>query len=173
MKEILDEKAIQRSLTRIAYEIIERNKGIDEVVLIGIKTRGAILGKRLASIIEQIEGVQVPCYDLDIRYWRDDNTESTLLEEQVLDVKDKVVVLVDDVLFNGRTIRAAMDGVMYYGRAKEIQLAVLIDRGHRRLPIRADYVGKNVPSSLEETIKVKVREIDQVDGIFIGKKVSE
>ncbi len=170
IKEIQDSQGIRRSLTRIAHEIIEHNKGVDNILLIGIKTRGVFLAARLADIIEQVEGVRVDCYPLDIHYWRDDSTKDTPLPERSLPVHNKKVILVDDVLFKGRTVRAAMDAIMYYGRAKEIQLAVLVDRGHRELPIRADYIGKNIPSSLEETIKVKVKEVDDVDGIYLSKE---
>ena len=168
-KEIIDELGMKRSLTRITHEIIEHNKGIQDVVLIGIKTRGEILANRLRENILKVEEVEVPCYALDVSHWRDDKEGYTDIPEIDLPVKDKHVILVDDVLFKGRTVRAAMDAIMHFGRAKEIQLAVLIDRGHRELPIRADYIGKNIPSSLQEVIRVKVKEIDDVDGIYISK----
>lgn len=168
IKEITDVMGVRRSLTRIAHEIIERNKGVDNIILVGIKTRGEFLALRLASIIEQVEGVKVPCVAIDIRHWRDDRIEDLPLPEKELDFKDKKVVLVDDVLFKGRTVRAAMDAIMYHGRAQEIQLAVLVDRGHRELPIRADYIGKNIPSSLSETVNVKLSEFDEKDGIYIA-----
>lgn len=168
-KEILDEQAMKRSLTRIAHEIIERNKGVEDVLLVGIETRGVYLAKRLAKTIEQVEGTSVPCYPLNISYWRDDLHERHEVPSFHLPVKDKKVILVDDVLFKGRTVRAAMDAIMSHGRAKEIQLAVLVDRGHRELPIRADYIGKNIPSSLQEVIKVKVLEIDTLDGVYISR----
>ncbi|HIR15577.1 bifunctional pyr operon transcriptional regulator/uracil phosphoribosyltransferase PyrR [Massilicoli timonensis] len=169
IKVIADEMGVRRSLTRIAHEIIERNKGVDNIILVGIRTRGEYLAKRLAEIIEQVEGVKVPCVAIDIRHWRDDRDEELPLPARHLQLKDKKVVLVDDVLFKGRTVRAAMDAIMYHGRAQEIQLAVLVDRGHRELPIRADYIGKNIPSSLQETVNVKLREIDECDGIFIAR----
>ena len=169
IKVIADEMGVRRSLTRIAHEIIERNKGVDNIILVGIRTRGEYLAKRLAEIIEQVEGVKVPCAAIDIRHWRDDRDEDLPLPARHLQLKDKKVVLVDDVLFKGRTVRAAMDAIMYHGRAQEIQLAVLVDRGHRELPIRADYIGKNIPSSLQETVNVKLREIDECDGIFIAR----
>ena len=169
IKVITDEMGVRRSLTRIAHEIIERNKGVDNIILVGIRTRGEYLAKRLAEIIEQGEGVKVPCAAIDIRHWRDDRDEELPLPARHLQLKDKKVVLVDDVLFKGRTVRAAMDAIMYHGRAQEIQLAVLVDRGHRELPIRADYIGKNIPSSLQETVNVKLREIDECDGIFIAR----
>ncbi len=169
MKEIMDQNAIRRSLVRIAHEIVEKNKGCNNLVLVGIKTRGSFLAKRMVHIIHDFEGEEIPYCEIDIRYWRDDVSAEDKKELPLLDVdfKDKVVVLVDDVLFRGRTVRAAMDAVMYYGRAKEIHLAVLIDRGHRALPIRADYVGKNVPTSIKEDVKVKVFELDREDGVII------
>ena len=171
---ILDEQAINRALTRIAHEIIERNKGIEECILVGIKTRGAVLSERLAKKIEQIEGKPIKIGELDITLYRDDlslkNDKDEPLVQQVditHDVKDKKVILVDDVLYTGRTVRAAMDAVMDLGRPSQIQLAVLIDRGHRELPIRADYVGKNIPTSSSERILVKVMETDEVDAVTI------
>lgn len=168
-KEILDTLGMKRSLTRIAHEIIEHNKGIEDIILVGIVTRGLPLAKRLASIIEIVEGAQVPVYALDISHFRDDIESRHPLPNLELPVKDKKVILVDDVLFKGRTVRSAMDAIMYSGRAKEIQLAVLVDRGHRELPIRADYIGKNIPSSLQEEVNVKVNEVDDFDGVYISK----
>lgn len=169
IKEIIDAQGIRRSLTRIAHEIIERNKGVEDIVLVGIQTRGIHLANRLASIIEDVEGTRIPCFPLNILHWRDDIENDHPIPDLALPVKDKKVILIDDVLFKGRTVRAAMDAIMYYGRAKEIQLGVLIDRGHRELPIRADYIGKNIPSSIHEVIRVKVSEIDEVDGVYISK----
>lgn len=168
-KEILDAIGMRRSLTRIAHEIIEHNKGVEDLVFVGIKTRGEILAKRLSEMIEHIEDCQVPCYALDVSHWRDDREEAYPIPDLEMPVKNKKVILVDDVLFKGRTVRAAMDAIMHFGRATEIQLAVLVDRGHRELPIRADYIGKNIPSSLQEVIRVKVKEIDDLDGIYISK----
>ena len=168
-KEILDEVGMRRSLTRIAHEIIEKNKGVDELVFVGIKTRGEILANRLATMMLQIEGKVIPCYALDVSHWRDDREEAYPIPALAMPVKDKKIILIDDVLFKGRTVRAAMDAIMHFGRAKEIQLAVLVDRGHRELPIRADYIGKNIPSSLQEVIRVKVKEIDTYDGITISR----
>ncbi|ALC86126.1 MULTISPECIES: bifunctional pyr operon transcriptional regulator/uracil phosphoribosyltransferase PyrR [Bacillaceae] len=171
---ILDEQSINRALTRIAHEIIERNKGIEECILVGIKTRGAFLAKRLAKKIESIEGNAIKTGELDITLYRDDlslkNESNEPLVQQVditHDVANKKVILVDDVLYTGRTVRAAMDAVMDLGRPAQIQLAVLIDRGHRELPIRADYVGKNIPTSSSERIVVKVVETDEVDAVTI------
>ena len=153
-KEILDAMGMKRSLTRIAHEIIEHNKGTANILLVGIMTRGWPLAQRLAQIIEQVEGTSIPVYPLDVSAFRDD--------------RNRKVILVDDVLFKGRTVRAAMDAIMYAGRAREIQLAVLVDRGHRELPIRADYIGKNIPSSLQESVKVSVVECDHVDRVAIS-----
>lgn len=172
---ILDEKAIQRATTRIANEIIERNKGITDVILAGIKTRGVPFAERLAKKIEQIEGEKVPVITLDITFYRDDlsqiSTEPLINENNgKYSVKDKIVVLVDDVIYTGRTVRAALDAVMDMGRAKKVQLAVLIDRGHRELPIRPDFVGKNVPTSKKEVINVKFMETDGLDRVEIKVK---
>ncbi|MEK4127111.1 bifunctional pyr operon transcriptional regulator/uracil phosphoribosyltransferase PyrR [Anoxybacillus sp. FSL W8-0382] len=171
---VLDEQAIRRALTRIAHEIIERNKGIDDCVLIGVKTRGIYLAKRLAERIEQIEGTSIPVGELDITLYRDDLTVKTDDREPLVkgtdvpfSVTNRKVVLVDDVLFTGRTVRAAMDAVMDLGRPAQIQLAVLVDRGHRELPIRADFVGKNIPTSSSEMIVVELKEVDDIDQVSI------
>ncbi|WP_062231659.1 bifunctional pyr operon transcriptional regulator/uracil phosphoribosyltransferase PyrR [Fictibacillus sp. FJAT-27399] len=171
---IMDEQAIRRALTRIAHEIIERNKGIENVVLVGIKTRGEYLAKRLAERIQNIEGKPVKVGDIDITLYRDDlkvkteNLEPELKGTDIpVDIANKKVILVDDVLFTGRTVRAAMDAVMDIGRPASIQLAVLIDRGHRELPIRADYVGKNVPTSNNEIISASLAEVDGADEVSI------
>jgi pyrimidine operon attenuation protein / uracil phosphoribosyltransferase len=174
---VLDEQAIRRALTRIAHEIIERNKGIDGCVLVGIKTRGIYLAKRLAERIEQIEGKSIPVGELDITLYRDDLTVKTSDHEPLVkgtdvpfDVTNKKVILVDDVLFTGRTVRAAMDAMMDLGRPAQIQLAVLVDRGHRELPIRADFVGKNIPTSSSEVIVVELTEVDGLDQVSIHEK---
>ncbi len=167
MKEILDQAGIRRSLVRITHEILERNKGIDNIVLVGIETRGASIAKRLQENITLFEGKTIPYISLNVSYWRDDAKASDKLPYETMDVQDKKIILVDDVLFKGRTVRAAMDAIMYYGRAKEIQLAVLVDRGHRELPIRADYIGKNIPSALNENIRVHLLENDTEDGVYI------
>lgn len=171
---ILDEKAISRALTRVAHEIIERNKGISDCVLVGIKTRGAFLAKRLAEKIEGIEGRRIMTGELDITLYRDDLSEKTQNREPLVqqvdvthDVTDKKVILVDDVLYTGRTVRAAMDAIMDLGRPAQIQLAILVDRGHRELPIRADYVGKNIPTSSNERIVVEMSETDGRDQVTI------
>ncbi|GAA0495161.1 bifunctional pyrimidine operon transcriptional regulator/uracil phosphoribosyltransferase [Salinibacillus aidingensis] len=172
--QLLDQAAMGRGLTRIAHEILEKNKGTDGLILVGIKTRGAPIAYRLAKRIQDIEGASVPVGELDITFYRDDLSRKENLEEPELkaaqieaDVNNKTVVLVDDVLFTGRTVRAAMDAVMDLGRPHQVQLAVLVDRGHRELPIRADYVGKNIPTSKEEVIVVHVDEIDQEDEVTI------
>ncbi|MFV0380563.1 MAG: bifunctional pyr operon transcriptional regulator/uracil phosphoribosyltransferase PyrR [Anaerorhabdus sp.] len=169
MKEIINEIGISRSLIRIAHEIVEKNKGCENIVLIGIKTRGIILANRIASLINEFEDGKVLVGEVDVSYWRDDEKKKKdNIPDLAISTINKIVILVDDVLYSGRTIRAAMDGITFYGRPKQIQLAVLVDRGHRELPIRADYVGKNLPTSKEEEVLVKMREIDGVDQICLG-----
>ncbi len=169
MKELLDEAMMKRSLVRMAHEIIERNKGTDDIVLVGIKTKGVPIARRLKEMIEQFEQTSISLGELNVTPWRDDIDENqrTGKEKCNVAVQDKKVILVDDVLYKGRTVRAAMDAIMHSGRAKEIQLAVLIDRGHRELPIRADFVGKNIPTSMEEQIIVKTKDIDGIDGVYL------
>lgn len=171
-KEILDEKDIKRATTRIAHEIIERNKGIDKVILAGIKTRGIPFSKRLKEKIKDIEDKDIPTMELDISMYRDDLTvkyEEPRVKniDNKIDIKDKIVILVDDVIYTGRTVRAALDALTDLGRAEKIQLAVLVDRGHRELPIRPDFVGKNLPTSRDEIVRVKFKEIDKVDSVTI------
>jgi len=173
--QLLDDKALNRSLIRVAHEIVEKNKGIDNVVLVGIKRRGIPIAKRISKLIEDFEGVSVPVATVDITLYRDDLTklnDMPIVKDKDLEinVQNKVVVLVDDVLFTGRTARAAMDAVMAAGRPKMVQLLVVVDRGHRELPIRADYVGKNIPTSQNEVIQVEVQEIDGIDGVKIFEK---
>ncbi len=175
--ELLDGPSMARALTRIAHEIIERNKGIDECILVGIKTRGAFLAKRLAQRIEKIEGKPIRTGELDITLYRDDLTmkhenEQAHVEQVDIEheVKNQKIILVDDVLYTGRTVRAALDAVMDLGRPGQIQLAVLVDRGHRELPIRADYVGKNVPTSGSERIIVNLQDVDGEDCVIIYKE---
>lgn len=173
---IMDKMAMKRALTRIAHEIIERNKGVENVAVIGIRRRGGPLAQRLAAQIQKIEGVNVPVGILDITLYRDDLT-TLAAQPQVhrtevdFNINGMNLVLVDDVLYTGRTIRAAMDALMDLGRPKSIQLAVLIDRGHRELPIKADYIGKNVPTSHHEVISVLVEEIDAKDEVVIQEIV--
>ncbi|GAQ18854.1 bifunctional protein PyrR [Oceanobacillus picturae] len=175
--EILDQAAINRAITRIAHEILEKNKGGEELVLIGVKTRGVPLTKRLQEKILQIENITVPTGELDITLYRDDLDKVSEDEEPQLkgthisvDLSGKRVILLDDVLYTGRTVRAAMDAVMDTGRPSQIQLAVLVDRGHRELPIRADYVGKNIPTSEKEVITVELQETDGQDLVTIYEK---
>ena len=175
--ELLDAPSMNRALTRIAHEIIERNKGIDECILVGIKTRGAFLARRLAEKIEKIEGKPIRTGELDITLYRDDlSTKQVNDEAQVqqvdidYNVETQKIILVDDVLFTGRTVRAGLDAVMDLGRPSQIQLAVLVDRGHRELPIRADYVGKNIPTSGTERIVVNLIEVDGQDLVTIHKE---
>ena len=170
--EILDESAIARAVTRISFEILERNKGTEGLCLIGLFSRGAVLAKRIAAKIAEVEGSDIPVGLLDITPFRDDKpkTEVTDNSEIGFDIEGKRVVIVDDVIFTGRTARAAIDGLMSRGRPELIQLAALIDRGHRELPIRADYIGKNLPTSREETVKVMVAELDGCDKVVIYGK---
>lgn len=172
--QIMDEKAIERALVRIAHEIIEKNRGVQNVALIGIKRRGVPLAQRIAREIKKIENVTVSVGVLDITLYRDDL--SSLNDQPVLnstsidfDVTGKTVILVDDVLYTGRTVRAALDAIVDIGRPNSIQLAILIDRGHRELPIRADYVGKNVPTSKTEIVNVNVVEVDGLDKVVISE----
>lgn len=165
-KLIMDDLAIQRSLKRITHEIIEHNKGVDNIILVGIRSRGVYLARRLAALIRSFEQVEIPVYSLDVSFWRDDH-KRTQSRSEAIPVQDRKVILVDDVLFKGRTIRAAMDAITSFGRAREIQLAVLVDRGHRELPIRADYIGKNIPSALHEQILVRVEELDHESAVYI------
>ncbi len=173
---IMDEMGIKRALTRIAHEIIERNKGVENVAIVGIRRRGGPLAQRLAARIEEIEGVSVPVGILDITLYRDDLT--TLASQPLVhrtevnfNINDLTIVLVDDVLYTGRTVRAAMDALIDLGRPKAIQLAVLVDRGHRELPIKADFIGKNVPTSRQEVISVQVKEIDTKDEVVIQEVI--
>lgn len=170
---ILDEKAIGRATTRIANEIIEKNKGVENIALIGIRTRGYPFAERLRKKIKDIEGKEVPIYSLDISLYRDDLTEvdrDPVLNKKLQgDITGKTIVLVDDVIYTGRTVRAALDAIADAGRPARVQLVALVDRGHRELPIRADYVGKNVPTSRSENVKVNLREIDEIDQVLIIK----
>jgi pyrimidine operon attenuation protein/uracil phosphoribosyltransferase len=172
---ILDKDTINRTLMRIAHEILEKNKGSKNLCLIGIRNRGAYLARRLAEGIEKIEQGKVPVGILDITLYRDDL--SLIASQPVVhkteidfDITDKNIVLVDDVLYSGRTVRSALDALIDLGRPKSIQLAVLVDRGHRELPIRADYVGKNIPTSINETVEVRLVEVDGKDEVVIVEK---
>jgi pyrimidine operon attenuation protein/uracil phosphoribosyltransferase len=173
----MDEGEIRRSLTRIAHEIVERNRGAGDVVLVGIAARGDDLARRLATEIERIESARVPVGVLDITFYRDDigyRAEAPEVHETnvAFDITGRTVVLVDDVLFTGRTIRAAMDALVDLGRPTAIQLAVLVDRGHRELPIRADFVGKNVPPRRDDDVRVSLREVDGEDAVEVREPVT-
>lgn len=173
-KVVMDAGDIARAVTRIAHEILERNKGVAHLALVGIRTGGVYLAHRLVRRIHDIEQVTVPIGELDITLYRDDlalRKEQPVLRTTSVpfDISDKIIVLVDDVLFTGRTIRAAMDGLIDLGRPAEIQLAVLVDRGHRQLPIKATYIGKNIPTSKEENIQVLLEEAGEDDRVVIFK----
>ena len=165
---LLDADAITRAIRRISHEILERNKGLSNAVIVGIERRGVILAKRLQQEIERIEGVCIDCKSLNVTMYRDDrDTRPKEGEPCDIDTTEKTIILVDDVLYTGRTIRAALNALMTAGRPKSIQLAVLVDRGHRELPIRADYVGKNIPTSHLEKVRVRVTELDDIDSVTI------
>lgn len=170
--ELMDEKALDRALTRIAHEIIEKNRGIEDIVVVGIKRKGIPLAQRLCNKIFSIEGSKLDAGVLDITFYRDDIVKASIADDgaigsENIEVEGKKVILVDDVLYTGRTVRAAMDAIIDIGRPKSIQLAVLIDRGHRELPIRADYVGKNVPTSKTEEILVMLKDMDDKEGVVL------
>ena len=169
---VMDANDIRRAQTRIAHEILERNGGVDGLALVGIQTRGAVLARRVAAEIKDIEDVDVPVGILDITLYRDDL--QTVADQPVVnesdipfDIQGKTLILVDDVLYTGRTVRAALDEIIDFGRPKSVQLAVIVDRGHRELPIRADYVGKNVPTSDTEAVAVRITEKDGTDEVLI------
>ena len=166
-KEIVDEMTMKRAITRITYEIIERNKNLDNIVLAGIKTRGVFIAKRIQERLKQLEGIDVPLGELDTKHFRDDikvDEDTTIM---TADINNRDVILVDDVLYTGRTIRAAIDNLVSLGRPARVSLAVLVDRGHRELPIRADYVGKNIPTSRSEEIIVHMTEVDGQDTVLL------
>ncbi|MGW6984433.1 bifunctional pyr operon transcriptional regulator/uracil phosphoribosyltransferase PyrR [Streptomyces sp. NPDC054932] len=178
MRPVLEAQDIARVLTRIAHEIVERAKGADDVVLLGIPTRGVYLARRLAAKLEEITGTKIPVGSLDITMYRDDlrmKPARAIGRTEIPgdDLDGRLVVLVDDVLFSGRTIRAALDALGDLGRPRAVQLAVLVDRGHRELPIRADYVGKNLPTSLRETVKVQLQEEDGRDAVLLGQRTDQ
>lgn len=171
---LLSRSDIRRALTRIAHEVAERNQGTADLVLVGMRTRGVPLARRLARILGEIEGRPVPVGELDVTLYRDDlpmrGLRPALQQTDIpVDITGKVVVLVDDVLYTGRTVRAALDALMDFGRPRRVQLAVLVDRGHRELPIRADYVGKNVPTSRREEVQVRLEEVDGTDEVLLIK----
>lgn len=171
---ILSGSDLRRALARVAHEIVERNHGVDRVVLIGIRTRGVTLARRLAAKFQDLEQKQVPLGELDITMYRDDLAQRRLGPHMgpstvPVSLNERQVVLVDDVIFTGRSVRAALDAIMDYGRPSSIQLVVLVDRGHRELPIRPDYVGKNVPTALDEDVQVRLEENDGVDEVVIRR----
>jgi len=171
---VMDAQAIERALMRVTHEILERNKGTEALALIGIRSRGVYVAERLRSKIQALEGVEVPTGIIDITLYRDDLSRSrqqpTVKGTDIdFGVDEKRVVLVDDVLFTGRTIRAALDALMDFGRPRDVQLAVLVDRGHRELPIRADYVGKNLPTAVNESVDVRLTESDGCDEVVIAR----
>ena len=169
---LFDENAVNRAIVRIAHEIIEKNESVDNLCIVGIKTRGVHIANRLAEAIFRIENKKVFVGTLDVSSFRDDVAKLTDRENADLDfpITDKNIILTDDVIYTGRTVRAALDAILSSGRASKIQLAVLVDRGHRELPIRADYVGKNVPTSRSEIIKVNLKETDGNDGVELFEK---
>ena len=175
---LMDDQGIRRAITRISHEILEKNKGIEDLMLVGIRTRGVPLAHRIAKMIEEIEGKAVPVGILDITLYRDDL--STLNSQPIVrsteiegDISGKNIILVDDVLYTGRTIRSALNALVDLGRPMKIQLAVLVDRGHRELPIRADYVGKNVPTAQKELIRVELNEVDEQKQVMLAERIFE
>jgi pyrimidine operon attenuation protein/uracil phosphoribosyltransferase len=171
---LMDKDQIRRAVKRIAHEIVERQQGVDDVIVVGIRRRGVPLAQRIADYIEQIEGSTVPVGALDITLYRDDFQRITRhpqvgRTEINVDITEKIIILVDDVLYTGRTIRAALDELIDFGRPRQIQLAVLVDRGHREFPIKADYVGKNVPTSETELVEVHLVELDEEDAVILAE----
>ena len=174
MPVVMDADRIARSLARIAHEVVERNRGIEELALVGIRTRGVPIARRIADTIREINGYQIPTGALDITLYRDDLMRHAVGPQPLVrrteipfSIDDKRILLVDDVLYTGRTIRAALDALIEFGRPKAIQLVVLVDRGHRELPIKADYVGKNIPTSRHESVQVRLLELDGTDEVLI------
>jgi pyrimidine operon attenuation protein / uracil phosphoribosyltransferase len=173
MPQVMNGQDIQRAVRRIAHEILERHRGAESVVIVGIHTRGVHLARLLGELIAEFEGVDVPVGELDIADYRDDRAlrpiHGAAVTEIPADISDRSVVVVDDVLYTGRTVRAALDALSDLGRARQTELAVLIDRGHRQLPIRADYVGKNLPTSHDEVVRVRIPPVDQDEGVWVER----
>ncbi len=170
--QILNKQDMSRIITRLAHEILEKNRGVENLVIVGLQTRGAYLAQRISNKIKEIEGVEVPTGYLDVTLYRDDfrtrlKQPSVQVTNIPLAVDDQNIVLVDDVLYTGRTVRAALDALMDFGRPARIYLAVLVDRGHRELPIKPDFVGKNIPTSIGEEVRVKMTEVDEEDGVYL------
>jgi pyrimidine operon attenuation protein/uracil phosphoribosyltransferase len=173
-KQIMDEAALRRAVMRISHEIVEKNRGTDNIVMVGIKRRGVYLAEMMRDNIEKIENVKVPCQSLDIHFYRDDLSKESdapiyKAQEDNFDVTGKNIIIVDDVLYTGRTVRAAIEAIFSMGRPAQIQLAILIDRGHRELPFRADFVGKSIPTSRDETVRVKIECVDSETGVDLIK----
>ena len=169
-KEVVDELTVKRAITRITYEIIERNKDLNKIVLAGIKTRGVFIAHRIQERLEQLESISVPVVELDTKPFRDEVKSGEDTSIISVDVTEREVILVDDVLYTGRTIRAAIDNIVSHGRPSRVSLAVIVDRGHRELPIRPDYVGKNIPTSRSEEIIVEMTELDGQDRVLITEE---
>ena len=172
-RQIMNQEDVRRALARVAHEILEHNRGAEDLIIVGIHTRGVHIARRIAANLAEFEGIDVPVATLDVSFYRDDlqvrdQTQTTVMPTDIpMGIQGKRVVLVDDVLYTGRTIRAAMDALVDFGRPKQIQLAILLDRGHRELPIRADYVGQNLPTALEERVKVRLMETDGADEVAL------
>jgi len=173
MPQVMNGQDIQRAVRRIAHEILERHRGAESVVIVGIHTRGVHLARLLGELIAEFEGVEVPVGELDIGEYRDDRAlrpvHDSAVTEIPADISDRSVIVVDDVLYTGRTVRAALDALSDIGRARQTELAVLVDRGHRQLPIRADYVGKNLPTSHEEVVRVRLPPVDRDEGVWVER----
>lgn len=170
LRQIIDANTLTRMLRRISHEILERNQGTDDLVIIGIMNKGTKVAKKIQENILQIEGVNLPLGELDITSFRDDTAKKEVNNSKIdFSVENKKVILVDDVIYTGRSVRAALDAIIRYGRPKEIQLASVIDRGHRELPIRSDYVGKNIPTSRKELVLVKLENVDKDNGVYIKR----
>lgn len=174
LRQILDSEGLERALTRIAHEILEANSGPSDLVLAGVVARGPLLARRIAGVIERVEGVSVPVGEMDVTFHRDDvrlrRLQATATSSLPVGVDSKSVVIVDDVLYTGRTVRAAMDELLDFGRPARIQLAVLVDRGHRELPIRADFIGKNIPTAPGERVVVRLSEVDDCDEVLLARE---